>query len=122
MKGIGLLRNLNDFFYSEFQQIKEGNESVKDFRNKQKNHICYHLILEKKRCKGPTGLLVGFPVLSSDLPVMYKEYLNPKCNIGGCECEREVHVAFQLSQFFRADETTLLLSKARLTFNSPVKL
>lgn len=39
---------------------------------------------------------MGFPVLSSDLIVMCKQYLHPEWSTGGCEWEQEVHAALQL--------------------------
>lgn len=65
--------------------------------SERQRNICYHFFLEQvKRCWGSAGLLVGFSVVSRDLTVMCKQYLNPKWSAGGCEWEWEVLAALKL--------------------------
>lgn len=65
--------------------------------SERQRNICYQFFLDQgKRCWESVGLLVGFPVVSSDLTVMCKRYLNPKWSAGGCKWEWEVLAALKL--------------------------
>lgn len=73
-------------FIASFSKLKRGNDPVKVIRQTGKPLL--PIFSEQgKRCWGSAGLLVGLPVVSSDLTVMCKQYLNPKWSTGGCEWE-----------------------------------
>lgn len=82
-------------FILSFSKLKRGNEPVKVIRKTEK-YLLPFFFRAGEEVLGVSRIAMGFPVVSSDLTVMCKQYLNPKWSAGGCEWEWEVLAALRL--------------------------